>query len=210
MEILDLKIRLHSRYIDYQKLVSVVTHQANPRRYIGSLIKKGYLIRVKKGLYLLGKNLDPSPYSKEILANLIYGPSYVSLEYALAFYGLIPERVETLTSISCKKSKQFTTPVGMFDYFYLNKSAYSAGVQLKILSPEQSYLIATPEKALLDTIAIRFHQRDLQLSLNQILEEDLRIDLDSFQKLNLEHMTHYATQYKSSAVKMFMKKIKNG
>jgi len=71
-----------------------------PRDKISDLLKKGTIIRVKKGLYVFGEDNRKKPYSKEILANLIYGPSYISLDYALQYHGLIPERVEAVTSVT--------------------------------------------------------------------------------------------------------------
>ncbi len=67
---------------------------------------------------------------RKVLANLIYGPSYISLEYALQYWGLIPERVETVTSITGKRNKFFTTPLGNFSYRYLHKSKFIQGVLL--------------------------------------------------------------------------------
>lgn len=79
--------------IDYQFLLSTLSEYARPRDKISEWLKSGDLIRVKKGLYVFGEHIALTPYSHEILANLIYGPSAISLSYALAFYGLIPERV---------------------------------------------------------------------------------------------------------------------
>ena len=89
---------------DYLYLVETLKHYTYPRNKINKMIKNGEIIRVKKGIY----NLSPE-YGGEIhyplLANLIYGPSYVSLEYALSYWGLIPERVEIITSITNKRNK---------------------------------------------------------------------------------------------------------
>src|SRR5436190_9717139 len=84
--------------IDYTFLISVLSNYASPRDKITAWLKSGDLIRVKKGLYVFGKDVALTPFSHEVLANLIYGPSAISLSYALAFYGLIPERVTTVTS----------------------------------------------------------------------------------------------------------------
>jgi predicted transcriptional regulator of viral defense system len=79
-------------------------------------MRKGVVVRVKKGLYIFGDEYRIRPFSRESLANLIYGPSIISLESALSFHGLIPERVATVTSVTPKRSKRFTTPVGCFVY----------------------------------------------------------------------------------------------
>lgn len=208
MDIIDLKSKIQTRIFDYQRLKSAIENQSNERRFIGSLVRKGYIIRVKKGLYLWGKKLDASLYSKELLANLIYGPSYVTLEYALSFYGLIPERVETITSITFKKKKEFITPVGTFAYEHLNSEAYSKGIKLHLLSKEQKFIIASPEKALLDTIAIRVEKGELMENVEDFLVNDLRIDMNSFKKLNRKVLLELASFYKSSSVKEFSRWLK--
>jgi hypothetical protein len=63
------------------------------------LLRRKDIIRVKKGLYIFGETYARRPFSREVLANVIYGPSYVSLDYALHYHGLIPERVEAVISI---------------------------------------------------------------------------------------------------------------
>jgi predicted transcriptional regulator of viral defense system len=109
------------------------------------------LIRVKKGIYL--RTDSPVPYSKELLANLMYGPSYVSLEYALQFHGLIPEAVKTVTSVTTGRRKSFTTPVGRFEYEHLAPRYFSLGIDIVNLEEGgRAFFIASPEKALFDTI----------------------------------------------------------
>lgn len=75
---------------DYQILLNSLRGYAHPRKKITALLRKGEIIRVKKGLYIFGAQHRRSPYCRELLANLIYGPSCISLEYALHYYGLIP------------------------------------------------------------------------------------------------------------------------
>ena len=73
---------------------------------------------MKKGLYVFGENNRQRPYSREILANLMYGPSYISLEYALQHYGLIPERVEALTSVTVGRSRNIMMPFAAHGFAY--------------------------------------------------------------------------------------------
>jgi predicted transcriptional regulator of viral defense system len=174
---------------------------SHARRFLGQLMKRGYVERVKKGLYVWGQDIDPTPYSTELLANLIYGPSYVSLEYALSFHGLIPERVATVTSVTFKKNKTFNTPVGVFTYDHINLEAYAAGIRLQI-EAQHSFLIATPEKALLDVIALR--------DVGDSLLEDLRIEPEEFARLNVEALKTLGASYKSRAVKTFIKGLARG
>lgn len=210
MDIIELKKSITAKYFDFQNLKTAIVGQTNERRFIGQLIKKGYILRVKKGLYVWGEQLDSGGYSKEILANLIYGPSYISLESALSFHGLIPERVETVTSVTFKKNKMFKTPVGSFEYAHLYKGAYAAGVDLHVINQTESYLIAGPEKALLDYIALRVRRIDSDTRLSQLLGEDIRIDQDEFARLSTGLLIRYGELYRSRAIKEFIKKVTDG
>ena len=138
MDIIELKKKIPAKYFDYQKLKVAIVGQANERRFIGQLIRKGHIVRVKKGLYVWGELLDFSGYSKKILANLVYGPSYISLETALSFYGLIPERVETVTSVTLKKNNLFKTPIGSFEYIQIYKWVYATVVKLNNINHDET------------------------------------------------------------------------
>jgi predicted transcriptional regulator of viral defense system len=134
---------------DYQSLMSALSNYASPRDRVTTLLKRGSIIRVKKGLYVFGKDYSLGPYSKEVLANLVYGPSIISMEYALAYHGLIPERVKVITSVAFGRSRRFDTPVGMFTYRQTRN--LSIGVELRG-TEDSRFLIATPERALADSL----------------------------------------------------------
>ncbi len=201
MDVLELHRRIPTKHFDYQRLMAATQELSHARRFVGLLTKRGHIIRIKKGLYVWGQDVDPAPFSNEILANLIYGPSYVSLEYALSFYGLIPERVATVTSVTAKKTKSFATPVGQFTFEHINQEAYPAGIRLQIDGP-QSFLIATPEKALLDMIALR--------EISDSLLEDLRIEPEEFERLDKNALQTLGETYKSRVVKAFIKGLARG
>lgn len=171
--------------IDYVFLKSVLGDYKNPRAKITSLLRSKVLIRVKKGLYIFGPDYALKPYCKEILANIIYGPSYLSLEYALSFYGFIPERVEVLTSVTNKKDKSFNTPIGVFSYRYLHPGKYSIGMTQVMIELNRFILIATPEKALLDKMILE--SPSLQLNnkkdVENFLFNDLRISREKIKTL---------------------------
>lgn len=207
VDVIALRQKIPTTYFDYQRLKTAITGQSNPRRLIGRLISQGFIIKIKKGLYVWGRGLNPEGYSPLVLANLIYGPSYISLESALAFYNLIPERVETLTSVTFKKNKSFSTPAGHFEYKHIHEDVYPAGVVLVGIHKQDSALIATPEKALLDTIALRVKRVAPQASLSDLLDADLRIDPTSFAQLKKERLYEYASLYRSGAVKQFINKL---
>ena len=117
---------------DYQLAMDRVVRYRAPRNKIRNLRENGDLIRIRKGLYVAPSFPGrPPAVSPLALAALIYGPSYVSLESALSHHGLIPERVDEITSVTCKRAKRFQTPLGRFTYRPVSESAFSYGVALQ-------------------------------------------------------------------------------
>ncbi len=136
-------------------LMGLLSGYSDARKKINSMVKQGYLKPIKQGVYLIAEDYQLLPYSKELLANLIYGPSYISLETALSNYGFIPERVSITTSICFNRGRFFSTLVGDFEYHHLKDTIYAPGVQLKEVHKDTFCQYATPEKALLDFIYLR-------------------------------------------------------
>lgn len=206
LDALNLRHKIDAPYFDYQKLKAALGDYSHERRAISDLIKKGAITRVKKGLYVWGDKLNV-PYSKEILANLIYGPSYISLEYALSYYGLIPERVEIITSVTTKRKKEFNTPVGVFVYEYLSSQAFPWGQKLVKIQDNFTTLMASPEKAILDFISLKLKEEILPTEFEELLFSDLRIDQDGFRELRSDQFTELAHFYRSVNVKNFSQYI---
>lgn len=164
---------------DYQQL-------GVPSKKIQSLEKDGELIRLKRGLYVVNPEISGKPISAPLCANHIYGPSYVSLRWALRWYGLIPEQVHRMTSTTIKRSRSFETPVGFFDYYQVKPSYFSIG--LRIVQEEGvSFIMATPEKALCDFILYDSYLPNRSLKgLLQYLEEDLRLDMEELANFDVK------------------------
>lgn len=204
------KLRNASKYeeIDYNFLLDVLKGYANPRDKITWLLKKGVLLRVKKGLYVFGPDYARGAYSVEILANLIYGPSYISMEYALSHYGLIPERVEVVTSVTPKRDKEFKSPVGLFTYRYLHPRKYSVGVIYRDIGEFRYSLMASPEKALADLIALSRCGLDLasESDVEVFLYDDLRLDRD--RAFDPKLMTEIANVYRHADIDAVLNYIK--
>ena len=165
---------LQSLYKDYQ----------SPNMHISMLEKKGLLIRLKRGLYVVTPEISGKELSVGLIANHIYGPSYVSLHWALRFYGLIPERIDTVTSITTRHTREFENSLGRFtfrgvtpDYFPIGiKSQDDAGLH---------FLLASPEKAICDMLMQEKHVPDQSISrLEVFFEEDMRIDLEDLRQLD--------------------------
>jgi predicted transcriptional regulator of viral defense system len=197
----NLRKNIPMEEFDYQTLSGALEGYARPRDKISALIKKGIIIRVKKGLYVFGEESGKKPYSIEILANLIYGPSYISLDYALQHYGLIPERVEALTSVTIGRSRRFSTPVGLFTYRMIPLDAFRTGMDRLEIDGGRAFLIATAEKALADRLYVeRGSGIRTQKTLVTYLEDNLRIDTDSLFALSAESLDNIARHYRSKKI----------
>ncbi|MFO1256840.1 MAG: hypothetical protein U1E78_00185 [Gammaproteobacteria bacterium] len=193
--------------IDYPFLLQALSAYQQPRKKIQSLLASGDLIRIKKGLYIFGERVRKEPYAKEVLANLIYGPSALSLEYALSYYGLIPERVETLTSITNNRNKHFETPVGSFDYSYLTSKKYALGIAQIQLTPQTYFLMATKEKALADFLMLRSDQFESESILHEHLVENLRIEERILKHFDYQFISRLVLTYKNKNVTLLKKLI---
>ena len=194
----DIRSRIQTEIFDYQSLTDALKDLSSPRDKITRLLREGVVVRVKKGLYVFGDKYRRNPYSKELLANLVYGPSYVSLDYALAYHGLIPERVEALTSVTPSRSRRFSTPVGLFIYRQIPSRAYEVGMVRVEGEHGQAFLIASPEKALADKIvSVRGATIASIRDMGRFLEEDLRIDTGAIRSLSGEKIDEFAGRYRS-------------
>jgi len=196
-----LRKRIPAEEFDYQTLLDGLKDYSRPRDKITDMLRKKMLIRVKKGIYVFGETYARGPFSREVLANMIYGPSYVSLDYALHYYALIPERVEAVTSVTCGRSRRFSTPVGLFVYHMIPMEAYQIGMDRVELEGGRSFLMATPEKALADKLrdergtGIRT-QRDMR----SYLLDHLRIDPEGLGKLDSNRLAAIASRYHSRKI----------
>ena len=158
-----------------------------PRNKVSALEKCGKIIRLKKGLYVVSDKISRKPLSRALIANHLYGPSYISFETALSFYGLIPETVFMVRSATCKRVKRFENTIGQFEYVTVPQDYFSIGVCQQIIDNEYAYLLATPEKALCDLILATRNLRLQSVKAIQIyLEDDLRIDFSVLQNFDTE------------------------
>ena len=112
--------------------------------FIASNIDSGLFVKLRNGFYMV-KDVNPPHY---FIANKLYQPSYISLETALSYYGIIPETVYAFTSITTKASREYETPVGNFTYQTIKKEAFT-GYSLKEVNREK-VLMADAEKAIAD------------------------------------------------------------
>lgn len=187
---------------DYQLAMDRLRGFQSPRDKLGHLCESGEVVRVKKGLYLPGwRQGEEFPVDPLVLAGLIYGPSYVSLETALSRHGLIPERTEEVTSITLKRAKCFDTPVGRFRYSPVNARAYACGLRLES-ARGGGYLLAEPEKALCDRIA-QVRSLSAIRDVEALLEGDLRIERAALETFRIELVAEIAERYRRGSVSIF-------
>lgn len=189
---------------DYQTLTEILGERVSkPRDLAARLIREGSLVRIRRGLYIFGELLRKHTVSREYLANMIYGPSYISLDYALSFYSLIPEKVFTVTSVSVGRSREFSTPFGHFSYRMLKSDRYSTGISMES-SGSISFLIASPEKALIDKVwsDTRATRSTSRLWL-KYLEDDLRLDMDKLSDFSPIMLRGIADAYSSEKISGF-------
>ncbi|HOD31574.1 MAG TPA: hypothetical protein PK004_08375 [Smithella sp.] len=176
---------------------------ASPKARLTRMIKSGDVIQVRRGVFLDKREM--SAYSLKSLAAIIYGPSYISFEYALSHYGLIPERVQAVTSAAYHKNKnrRFSTPLGDFYYYYLPPAVFPYGIVLGSEN-EQGYLIATPEKALCDAL---YKTRGIESikALEALLFEDWRMEREAVLALDRPDIIFLAPRYRKKIFRLLLK-----
>lgn len=184
-------------------LVDELKGYRNPAMKIAGLVNAGKLTRVVRGLYETDSHTPGY-----LLAIAIYGPSYLSFEYALAHHGLIPEAVYQYTSATFNKrrTKQFETPFGVFSYRDIPEEAFSYSVQ-PLIENGYGYRMATPEKAVCDEL-YKLSPCANRAELEQLLFKNLRIDRQAFLELDLAEMEQIAALYQTKNHKLLRSWIK--
>ena len=138
-------------------------------------VRKRYLIRLKNSFYMFRELID-TPDIALYVANRIYRPSYISLHTALSFYGLIPEAVARITSVSTLKTAGIENDLGSFSYSKIKNKLFTGFDYLPFLK-DRTILIASPEKALLDLLYLYpFYNSEADML-------DLRLDTDMLQEV---------------------------
>jgi len=171
--------------VDYAVLSSLFSGCKYPRNKIADLETRGILIRLKRGMYVVSPDVSGKLLSTELIANHIYGPSYVSMESALGYYGLIPERVRLVRSTTTKRARDFENTISKFEYIHSSEQYYQIGIEQKFIK-DYSFLIASPEKALCDLIAFTPEVRPRFVNAMRLfLEENIRLDMEVFFRMDV-------------------------
>jgi hypothetical protein len=197
--------------VDFSSLERHYNDLRFPKDKISALEKAGELIRLKKGKYLVSKNLGRNPPSLQLIANHLYGPSYVSFESALSLSGHIPERTYSIRSAITKRRKQFHTPYGLFEYLTVPEVYYSVGIRQHQTGDSYAYLVASPEKALCDLIiASKGLRIQSEKSMSRYLVDNLRIDPDDVASMDTGIIGQAsASGYKKQELKLLLRVIEN-
>ncbi len=184
---------LYERYRQYR----------NPQSKIKRLVEKGELFPLTRGIY----ETDPN-VSGCCLAGAICGPSYLSFEYALSVYDLIPETVYTFTSATFekKKAKEYENRFGRFSYRDVPSEAFPYGIVLREENG-YTYRIAAPEKALCDKLYTT-PPVNSQKEIAHLLFEDLRIDRQQLLSLDTDAILQIGAKYHSSNVNYLIKYLR--
>lgn len=175
-----------------QILMNILQEYRRPYDKINELVNQKILIQIKRGVFIPGPQASIPAPEKLLLANHLYGPSYVSSDSALSYWGLIPERVYETISMTTNLAKTYKTPVGRFRYIKLPLPYYSFGIQRVELASNQMALIARKEKALCDKIITtqRLKLRSIKQT-REYLIEDLRISRDMLRELDTNIINDY-------------------
>lgn len=210
MEVAQSILQYASYPIPHHLMASLLKEYSQPNDKIHYLIKDGILQQIKRGLYIAGPRITSSKPDPFLLANHLLGPSYVSLESALSYHGLIPEKVFEITSVTIKAKRRFSTPLGVYSYTRLSLPYYSYGIRSVEVDRHHRFLIASPEKALFDkiitTAGIEFRSKTSTLSY---LENDLRIDIGMLKTLDIAGMESWIpTSPKKDSLSMLIKTIR--
>ncbi len=204
------KIREYSTLpLTHQLLMFFLKDYKRPNDKIMALRADGIIESIKKGLYIAGPKIKGQRPEGGLLANHIYGPSYLSLDTALSYYGLIPERVYEIASMTTKATKEFITSAGVFTFTHLPLPYYAFGLKMVELSTDQHAIIASPEKALCDKIVSTpgiLLRSPAQASA--YLLENLRMDEYALKSFNTDLISSWLTDApKKSSLEMALNLI---
>ncbi|MDY0074884.1 MAG: hypothetical protein WC992_04655 [Acholeplasmataceae bacterium] len=187
-------LNLKEKYKDYNDINGKIKRD----------IDKGILFPLVRGIYETNSSIDGF-----LLASYIYGPSYLSFEYALSFHGIIPERVVVYTNATFnkRKSKSYQNHFGLFTYRDVPNAAFPFFVKA-YEEDGYAYFIASPEKALCDLLYIKKPVISIK-ELKMVIFDDLRISKDVFDQLNFDDILYLTDKYISNNMRYLKKYIES-
>lgn len=192
-----------SRPYIHDSALAILLGDGDDRRYswVKRALKKGTLVRLRRGFYLIPKEEGP-PLDAFEMAQQLYSPSYISFESALSFHGWIPEAVYITTSATTKRNSFIQTPIGTFSYARTPLEQFFMGVD-RLKTENSVYLMANPWKALCDYLYVR-HKKWTTLA---DVQRDLRIEDSSLENTNISPLKEISEYYDSPRVRKFAQMI---
>lgn len=186
MELIDLIERLGDLPIVNTELLFTGNAKPNSIKVqIARWHKAGKLIQLRRGIYLLAEPYRKVKIYEPFIASVLNKPSYISLEKALEFHGLIPEAVPVYTSVTTKRPGKFETKIGVFDYRHIHVNLFW-GYE-SVAHHNQTAFIASPEKALLDFIYLKAPK----VTMEYLTE----LRLQNMDKFSTHQLTEYAARF---------------
>ena len=168
---------------------------------------EGKIIRLKRGLYVVNPKWNGQPVSLELIANHIYTPSYVSKHTALRYYGLIPERVNLIQSMTLKHTRKFENTLGTFEYIEVDKDYFPIGLHHEEVE-NAAFVIASPEKALCDTLYAAAAFRN-KAELRTYLFDEIHMTESSLLGLDSDRIEELAEGYHCTNLKLLERLMRN-
>lgn len=202
-------LKYEGQPITHQLLISLLKSYNRPNDKIKALKNDGVLESLKRGVYIPGRTTNILRPEPGLVANHLYGPSYVSMDSALAYYSLIPERVYGLTSMTTKPSKEFKTAIGLYTYTHLPLPYYAFGLRIVKLNKDQQAIIASPEKALVDKVVTTsgILLRSMSSARDYVIE-NLRMEESELKSFDTQMMsTWLANAPKRESLEILIKMI---
>lgn len=197
------------KYIDFKNKINLSTFSSQDIRTLGFKVyphqltewtEKGYLFKLKRGIFAFSDRREQ--LSPEYISFLVYQPSYISLEWALSYHGLIPEMVYTVTAVTSKTTRTFENEVGLFSYRHMKRDLFFGYERME--TKEGIFLLAEPEKALLDY---------LYLNLPKINDENdldaIRLNPFELKRLDKKKLKNYAAVFQNKKIESLLKLIIN-
>jgi len=173
---------------------------ASPKSKLTQMIKKGEIIQIIRTVYA-----DSMSDPRLPVGSIIYGPSYISFETALAYHQMIPERVYEIKSagFQLKKEKHYDTPFGRYSFLYIPQSVFPWAV---LFAEEQGhgFRLATPEKALLDTL-YKIRKIKSRKAIESLLFEDLRLSEEQVLALDWSVIDALVPLYHSTTLQYLLR-----
>lgn len=192
MDVRKLLVEYAEQPISTQILLTLLRDYNRPYDKIMELVNQGDLIQLRKGLYMTTTSISTNRPEPFLIANHLYGPSYISLDSALYYWGYIPERVFEITSVTSKIAKKAIVQNTVFSFTHLPLTYYPLGIKSVRLTDKQTVLIASPEKCICDkvitTAGVNLRSKKQAMTF---LVEDLRMEKDRLRELNLRELVKW-------------------